>query len=80
MVDDLVERSRHVTLRPREFPRLRLRRGVEVADLETGERRPSRLSDVAEIARLADALDEVAATYDSMHHGHLHGRAVAIPS
>ena len=34
--------------------------GVEVADLETGERRPSRLSDVAEIARLADALDEVA--------------------
>jgi trimethylamine--corrinoid protein Co-methyltransferase len=34
--------------------------GVEVADLDTGERRPSRLSDVAEIARLADALDEVA--------------------
>lgn len=34
--------------------------GIEVADLETGERRPSRLDDVAEIARLADALDEVA--------------------
>lgn len=25
-------------------------------------------------------LDEVAATYDSMHHGTLHGRAVAVPS
>jgi trimethylamine--corrinoid protein Co-methyltransferase len=34
--------------------------GIEVADLETGQRRPSRLADVAEIARLADALDEVA--------------------
>jgi trimethylamine--corrinoid protein Co-methyltransferase len=33
--------------------------GIEVADLETGERRPSRVGDVAEIARLADALDEV---------------------
>jgi trimethylamine--corrinoid protein Co-methyltransferase len=34
--------------------------GIEVADLETGRRRPSGLADVAEIARLADALDEVA--------------------
>jgi len=33
--------------------------GIEVADLETGQRRPSGLADVAEIARLADALDEV---------------------
>ncbi len=34
--------------------------GVEVLDLETGKRRRSCLRDVAEIARLADALDEVA--------------------
>jgi trimethylamine--corrinoid protein Co-methyltransferase len=34
--------------------------GVEVSDLETGERRPSRLADVVEIAQLADSLDEVA--------------------
>ncbi len=33
--------------------------GIEVADLATGERRPSGVADVAEIARLADALDEV---------------------
>jgi trimethylamine:corrinoid methyltransferase-like protein len=33
--------------------------GIEVADLETGRRRPSGIADVAEIARLADALDEV---------------------
>ena len=33
--------------------------GIEVADLQTGERRPSGIADVAEIARLADALDEV---------------------
>ena len=34
--------------------------GVEVLDLETGKRRRSCLQDVAEIARLADALEEVA--------------------
>lgn len=34
--------------------------GVEIIDLETDERRRSRLADVADIARLADALDEVA--------------------
>lgn len=34
--------------------------GVEVVDLETGERRPSGIADVARIAHLADALDEVA--------------------
>jgi trimethylamine--corrinoid protein Co-methyltransferase len=34
--------------------------GIEVADLATGERRPSGIADVAEIALLADALDEVA--------------------
>ena len=33
--------------------------GVEVQDLETGEIRRSRLADVAAIARVADALDEV---------------------
>jgi trimethylamine--corrinoid protein Co-methyltransferase len=34
--------------------------GVEVLDLHTGERRRSVLADVADIARLADALEEVA--------------------
>lgn len=34
--------------------------GVEVIDIETGMRRTSRLQDVAEIARLADATEEVA--------------------
>lgn len=34
--------------------------GVEVLDLETGERRRSRLRDVAEIARVGDYLDEIA--------------------
>jgi len=34
--------------------------GVEVIDLETGRRRRSCLQDVADIARLADALEEVA--------------------
>ncbi|HYL40901.1 MAG TPA: trimethylamine methyltransferase family protein, partial [Candidatus Binatus sp.] len=34
--------------------------GIEVLDLETGALRPSELRDVADIARLADALDEVA--------------------
>lgn len=34
--------------------------GVEVIDIESGIRRPSRLQDVADIARLADATDEVA--------------------
>lgn len=34
--------------------------GVEVIDLETGERRRSCLQDVADIARIADYLDEVA--------------------
>ncbi len=34
--------------------------GVEVIDLETGKRRRSCLQDVSEIARLADALEEVA--------------------
>ncbi len=34
--------------------------GVEVIDLHTGERRASRLQDVAEIARVADALEEIA--------------------
>ena len=34
--------------------------GVEVLDLETGERRRSRLQDVAEIARVGDYLDEIA--------------------
>ncbi|MCU0484198.1 MAG: trimethylamine methyltransferase family protein [Chloroflexi bacterium] len=33
--------------------------GVEVFDIETGERRRSALRDVADIARVADALDEV---------------------
>ncbi len=34
--------------------------GVEVIDLETGQRRTSRLRDVQDIARLADATEEVA--------------------
>jgi trimethylamine--corrinoid protein Co-methyltransferase len=34
--------------------------GVQVKDLESGEVRPSRLQDVADIARVADALEEVA--------------------
>ncbi len=34
--------------------------GVEVSDLDTGERRPSGIDDVAQIAHLGDALDEVA--------------------
>jgi len=34
--------------------------GVEVLDIQTGERRRSCLNDVAEIARVADALEEVA--------------------
>lgn len=34
--------------------------GVEVIDLQSGQRRTSRLQDVAEIARLADATEEVA--------------------
>ncbi len=34
--------------------------GVEVIDLQTGERRASRLQDVADIARVADALEEIA--------------------
>jgi len=34
--------------------------GVEVIDLETGQRRASVLQDVADIARVADALEEVA--------------------
>ena len=34
--------------------------GVEVVDLETGERRRSELRDVEQIARVVDALDEVA--------------------
>ena len=34
--------------------------GVEVIDLHSGERRRSRLQDVEEIARLADALEEIA--------------------
>lgn len=34
--------------------------GVEVLDLFTGEKRTSRLQDVAEIARIADDLDEIA--------------------
>ena len=34
--------------------------GVEVLDLETGQRRRSELRDVEEIARVSDALDEVA--------------------
>lgn len=33
--------------------------GVEVIDLHTGKRRTSRLQDVIEIARIADALDEI---------------------
>jgi trimethylamine--corrinoid protein Co-methyltransferase len=34
--------------------------GVEVIDLQSGQRRTSRLRDVAEISRLADATEEVA--------------------
>ena len=34
--------------------------GVEVIDIETGQRRTSRLQDVADISRLADATEEVA--------------------
>jgi trimethylamine--corrinoid protein Co-methyltransferase len=34
--------------------------GVEVLDIHTGERRSSRLQDVADIARVADALEEIA--------------------
>jgi trimethylamine--corrinoid protein Co-methyltransferase len=34
--------------------------GVEVIDIQTGERRTSRLSDVRDIARIADATEEVA--------------------
>jgi trimethylamine--corrinoid protein Co-methyltransferase len=34
--------------------------GVEVIDMETGQRRTSRLQDVADIARIADATEEVA--------------------
>ncbi len=34
--------------------------GVQVVDIETGERRQSRLQDVVEIARVADALEQVA--------------------
>lgn len=34
--------------------------GVQVIDLQTGDRRRSRLQDVAEIARVADYLDEIA--------------------
>lgn len=34
--------------------------GVEVLDIHSGERRRSQLQDVADIARIADALDEVA--------------------
>src|SRR5512143_3858089 len=34
--------------------------GVEVIDIETGQRRTSRLQDVADIARIADATEEIA--------------------
>lgn len=34
--------------------------GVEVLDIETGERRTSRLQDVVDIARIADATEEIA--------------------
>src|SRR5512140_2407489 len=34
--------------------------GVEVVDIQTGQRRTSRLQDVADIARVADAIEEVA--------------------